>query len=141
MLPEKKMSAFESRWGFHSCDYETFKKLKKLHKHYWKAVRGLAAWFRWDRKQPQNRILTKRLKDASGRVTGREVIGPWEEPKYCTVFGQPTEKRDWLTIPEHLDDHGIIAAYLNARIPRKMEDVTPLAISAEEIDALYEKLK
>lgn len=132
---------FRSRWGYHCVDYATYRKLKELHKCYWKAVRGLAAWFRWNAKQPQNRIITERIKDDAGRVTGKRVLGPWEEPRYSQLFGQPTERRGWLTIPEHLTDHGIVSAFQQARKPRAREEVTAPVLSVERIDELYEKLK
>jgi len=132
---------FESKWGFHPVDYATFKKLKELHRNYWRAVCGLAAWFRWNAKQPQNRIITERIKDETGRVKGRRVIGPWSEPTYCPLFGQPAVKRGWLTIPEHLTDHGIVNAYQQARKPKPRTEVAAPVLSIERIDELYQKLK
>jgi hypothetical protein len=130
----------ESRWGFHPVDWQTFQKLKALHKHYWATVRGLAAWFRWHAKQPQNRVRTERIKDESGRVTGWSVLGPWEEPRFCPMFGKPESKRGWLRIPEHLDDRGILEAYRLARFPRAREEVQPLTLTASAIDALYREM-
>lgn len=130
-----------SRWGFHPVDHETFRKLKALHKHYWSTVRGLAAWFRWHAKQEQNRILTERIRDESGRVVGWRVLGPWEEPHYSRMFGAPPARRGWLKIPQHLDDHGIVAAYRHARVPQPRADVRPLALSNERIDELFTEMK
>lgn len=130
----------QSKWGYHPCSYETFLKLKALHKAYWQAVRGLAEWFRWDAKQPQNRVIKERIKDGVGRVTGWKIIGPKPEPKYCPIFGTPSYRRDYQTIPEHLNDHGILAAYQQARMPKKFEEVTPLKISEEKINELFDQL-
>ena len=138
---ESAFAVHESRWGFHSIDYQSFEKLRELHKSYWKAVRGLAAWFRWNAKQPQNRIITERIRDETGRVTGCRVIGPWTEPVYCPLFGQPEVKRGWLTIPEHLTDHSIVSAYQQARKPRSREEVPAPILSVDRIDELFRKLK
>ena len=46
---------FESRFGFHPCDYATFVKLKRVHKGYHEALRKVAAHRRWARKMPHNR--------------------------------------------------------------------------------------
>lgn len=40
----------QSRWGYHSCSYADFRKLKSLHKWYWQAVYDKARWERWARK-------------------------------------------------------------------------------------------
>lgn len=134
--------SFASKWGFHPCDYQTFSKLKALHRAYWEAVYGLGDWFRWNAKQPQNRVHRRKIKDAMGRVSGKETVGPWNEPTYCPIFGTPTHKNIWLTMPQHLKDHGIIADYQNARMPKASPDqVVPLNLSDERINELYDQLQ
>lgn len=49
------MTTFQSRWGFHPCTFETFRKLKRLHKAYWEGRRLLAKQRRWNAKLPDNR--------------------------------------------------------------------------------------
>jgi hypothetical protein len=44
-----------SRWGYHPCDYETFLKLRRVHKAYHEGLRLLARWRRWRAKMPHNR--------------------------------------------------------------------------------------
>lgn len=85
----------QSRWGYHPCDYATFAALKKLHARYMKAVTGFHSWKRWDRKQPQNRIERRTIRDADGRKVGREVVGPRAEPPLCPVFVEAVEKMVW----------------------------------------------
>lgn len=46
---------YQSKWGFHVLNREDFKKVKLLHKYYWIAKIAVAAYRRWERKQPQNR--------------------------------------------------------------------------------------
>jgi hypothetical protein len=136
----KKVEGYQSKWGFHACDYETFRKLKALHKAYWKAVYDLGKWFRWQAKMPHNRVLKQRIKDDSGRVIGWKELGPWPEPTYLPIFGCPSYRRDFMTVPQHLNDRGIVAAYQNARMPKSANEVVPLNISLEEIDTLYRAL-
>lgn len=135
---------FEGKFGFYPCDYETFKKLKELKKAYWQTVYKLGAWFRWNAKLPENRVRTRRTKDAVGRVSGREIVGPWEEPQFCPAFGKPAG-RHWnmkTTVPQHLSDHGILNAFEFARMPKKTaEEVTPLKISEDQINKLLEEVR
>src|SRR5713101_340936 len=36
---ERRTTMFQSRWGFHPCDYQTFRKLKFLNQAYLQAIR------------------------------------------------------------------------------------------------------
>jgi hypothetical protein len=46
---------YQSKWGYHPCNYPTFQKLKRLHKLFWQNQLAWKARLRWERKQPQNR--------------------------------------------------------------------------------------
>lgn len=46
---------FQSRWGYHPCNHETYLKLRRLHKAYWEGRRLLAKWRRWHAKKPHIR--------------------------------------------------------------------------------------
>jgi len=115
----------ESKWGFHPCSHEVYLKLKKLKKLYWETARAYAAWCRWDRKQPQNRF------------------GP--APKYNKLFvmegckPQAGPKDFRITIPDCLDDQGILAAFDHARMPVEKDSVRPLCLSEQKIDQLLEE--
>ena len=37
---------YQSRWGYHPCDYETYLKLRRLHRAFWEGRRLLAKWRR-----------------------------------------------------------------------------------------------
>lgn len=52
---KKKLGQFQSRFGYHPCDYPTFQRLKALYKTFWIHVRKAAAARRWTAKQPKNR--------------------------------------------------------------------------------------
>jgi len=60
----------QSKWGFHPCDRETFQKLKELNKLYIQALHQKAAYERWERKEPHNRIMRVKLRDGSGNTVG-----------------------------------------------------------------------
>lgn len=127
-------TTFESRWGHHPVSYETFRKLKTLHRRYYETVRAVARWVRWDRKTVNQ-------------------TGP--EPAYCPAFVD--EKGHWRSIvhkvgdqefkgmkwyPKTLNDRGIIEAYQAARTPAKTpEEVNPIKLSEEQIDRLYNEVE
>lgn len=150
-MRRRKMSeVFKSRWGYHPCSKEVDKKLRKLNGMYQKALSSAAAWERWNRKAPHNRILRKKIRDEQGRVCGRVAVLDDQgnsvelpEPKLCPVFCKKMVRKafDWVKL-EYYDrecvevvDHGIPAAARNARTPRlREEDVKPLGLTLEQID-------
>lgn len=142
---------FQSRWGFHPCDYATYRKLKLIHLVYQKAVRMAHAWQRWKRKDPQNRVVRRRIRNDRGQTVGYEPAIPLAEPAFCQVFSQKIlEKRQvdkagkffregFLDEKMITDDFGIAEDYRAARKPVKESEVRPLRLSVEAIDALYEQ--
>jgi hypothetical protein len=146
--------AFPSRWGWHSCDYATFLLLKKLHAAYWRALPQFATWQRWHRKQPQNRVLRRRIRDGQGYKIGVEVVGPWPEPTLSPVFctrrqvlthwdenGKPL-KEGRFREEVVFDDHGIPEKYRTARRPAASEEqVQPLGITQEELQILLRRIE
>lgn len=145
---------FQSRWGFHPCDYTTFRKLKFLHHAYLKAVRLAHAWQRWKRKDPLNRVIRRRIRNDKGQTIGYEPPVPILEPSICPIFSQKVlEKqhvdkkgqyfRDGFLEEKVVTDHlGIVADFAAARKPAKeVAEVRPLQVSVETIDALYEQAR
>jgi hypothetical protein len=138
---ENQMNAqvHQGRWGFHPCDYQTFRKLKELHKWYYEALCEWSNWCRWARKEPQNRVIRRKLKDSSGNPAGREIVGPRPEPSYCPYFHNNGQAKLWNP-PNEMN---IVAMYQNARRPK----VTPEEV--EQLDqarlvqlmALYDAIK
>lgn len=119
----KASQTYESRWGHHPVSYETFLKLKELHKWYHATLRHLGTWVRWDRKTVHKH-------------------GP--EPKYCPTFVIDkydwwyTENGDYKDYPKTRTSRGIVDAYHQARMPKATpEEVEALDISDEEIDRLH----
>jgi hypothetical protein len=141
--------AFQSRWGWHPCDYETFALLKRLHGLYWRALRQHATWQRWKRKMPQNRVLRRRVRDEQGRKVGVEVVGPWPEPPLPALFCTRREVltywgEDGKPLKEGrraeevvFDDLGIPEAYRAACRPAATrEEVPPWRRTAAEVRRL-----
>lgn len=127
---------FESRFGFHPCDKETFKMLKFLHKHWHITQRQLADLERWECKEPQNRVIREWLRDDQGRKYGSRVVGPRPEPQACPLLFT-TDK--WGRRRLHPT---ICQDYQNARTPRaSQEEVSRLTMSEEQISDLYNKVR
>jgi len=145
---------YQSRWGFHPCDYSTYRKLKFLHSVYQKAVRLAQAWKRWKRKDPHNRVMRRRLRNSKGQTISYEQPVPLAEPRICPIFSHKVlEKchvdkkgnvfRDGFMEEKVVtDDLGIAENYAAARRPGKvLSEVRPLRVSVEVIDALYEQAR
>ncbi len=122
---------FQSRWGFHPCDYATFRKLKFLRHLHQKALRMAHAWERWNRKDPHNRVLRRRIRNAKGQTLGYEPPGALPEPRICPVFSQKVLEKRYVDKKSDLfregfpmeiivtDDLGIAGALADARKPVK----------------------
>jgi len=148
------INVHKSKWGFHPCGYETFKKLKALQKLYQDALRRRAAWERWERKLPENRISRKKIRNSAGQVVGFMAPQPLTEPElnallekeeyktYQDRFGAYSSKqhvRERVVFRRFAED--ILSDYRNARFPVSSENqVQPLELSEEQIDALCKLL-
>src|SRR5262249_45094399 len=131
-----------SKWGFHPCDYQTYLLLKELNRLYEKAIRAYAAWRRWARKQPQNRVVRRWLRTAQGQRIGCEVVGPLLEPRLSRLFCTKTEvvqsgTGNRLGVRVAFDALGVPEAYRTARTPAaSAEAVKLLPWTADEIRRL-----
>ena len=121
------VESFKSKRGYHPCDYTTFQKLKAIKKWYYEWLHASAAWERWDRKEPQNRVIRRTIKDDKGNKIGREVVGKQPEPVVCPYF---RKIGTWF-----------LADFDNARMPREQADVVPLSHTIDQINQLYFKIK
>lgn len=119
-----EVEVFESRWGFHPCDYQTFRKLRFLKKCWFETQKAKADWERWVRKEPQNRVIRRWKRDENRRKIGHEVVGPRPEPKVCPYF-----------------DGSFLVDCEIARMPRDKGNVTPLRHTIEQINQQYYKVK
>jgi hypothetical protein len=145
---------FPSRWGFHPCDYQTYRKLRFLNQVCLQAIRLAHAWQRWHRKDPHNRVLRRRVRNAKGQTVGYEAPTPLPEPKICPLFSQKVfEKRHvdkrgnfftegFMEEKVITDDLGIPADYAAARKPvADPAAVPPLHLTAGELEELHRKAR
>jgi hypothetical protein len=142
------MNVFRSRWGYHPCDYETYLLLKKLNGCYEAALRAFAVWQRWARKEPQNRVQHRRVRNDKGQTIRTEVIGPLPEPRLSALFctkarvltheaGHGTREGWRVALNESLR---IAEVYRRARAPAATpEAVTALPWSVAEVRHLVEQ--
>jgi len=145
---------FQSRWGFHPCDYQTYRKLKFLNQVYLQAVRLAHAWARWKRKDPHNRVIRRRIRNEQGDVIGYEPSVPLPEPSICPVFAQKfVEKRHvdkkgnfsregFMAEKVVTDGHWIPAAYATARKPvAEPSEVQPFGYPLAKLEELCEQAR
>lgn len=145
---------FQSRWGFHPCDYQTYRRLKILNQVYQQAIRLAHAWARWERKAPHNRVLRRRIRNEKGQTIGYEPPIPLPEPSICSVFTQKifeivhvdkqgSFSREGFRVEKVItDDLGIPADYASARKPvPEPAEVQPLHHTVAELEELYEKAR
>ncbi len=147
-------SAVQSRWGFHPCEYTTYRKLKYLSLVQQRAVRMAHAWQRWKGKDPANRVSRRRLRNDRGQSIGYGPPTPLPEPRLCTVFAQKisekcfVDKKGTYFKDGFLDDKVVVTGqwiagdYAAARTPlAQAAAVRPLSHTIAEIDDLYEKAR
>ncbi|HZU39322.1 MAG TPA: hypothetical protein VFA18_25575 [Gemmataceae bacterium] len=145
---------FRSRWGFHPCDYATYRKLKLLNQVYLRAVRLAHAWARWKRKDPHNRVSRRRIRNNKGQTVGYGPPMPLPEPKVCPVFSQKVfekryvDKKGTVTREGFMEETVIMingwisVGYASARRPVAEPDkVQPLHHTAAEMEALYQEAR
>jgi hypothetical protein len=157
-LKEGSMSdiptVFRSRWGFHPCEYTTYRKLKLLNRVLERAVRLAHAWKRWSRKDPHNRVCRRRIRDAAGRTIGYGEPIPLAEPPLCPVFSRKVHERRFVDRKGHCrkeghleetvvtDDRQIASDYSTARRPAANPgSVRPLHCTVAQIDELYDQAR
>src|SRR4051812_29105994 len=107
--------------------------LKELNRLWFAARRQAAAWRRWHRKLPHNRVRRSRVRHADGRVIGYGPPVPVPEPAlaspFCRKVELPSGRADVV-----LKDSSIEAGYRLARRPRPTAaEVESLPLSEEQI--------
>src|SRR5262249_46788165 len=113
--------------------------LKELNKRLLRARKQKAAWERWARQMPDNRVRRPRLTEA-GRLIGYGPPEPMPEPALDPCFLRKA------TLPSGrcvvvLDDGGIEAAYRQARYPVPTpEELRHLLMDEKEVRRRYEAL-
>ncbi|MBT6053042.1 MAG: hypothetical protein HOG49_40085 [Candidatus Scalindua sp.] len=163
MTTMTETKVYQSKWGFHPCDLETYKKLRKLNQWFLKAQIKAAEWNRWARKDEHNRVIKKFVRNDQGQRIGCEIVCPKPEPTVDSPFlltersenqwklygGERTKQTYWecgttssYFFPTGLfvNSFGIDVDYHNAKKPVAEDAVTPLKNSVKEINDLYEKV-
>jgi hypothetical protein len=113
--------------------------LKELNQLVLKARHQAAAWRRWYRKLPHNRVRRRRIRDGSGPPVGYGPPEPFPEPQlppyFCSKVELPSGRLEVT-----LSAGGIEEAYCSARRPKPTaEEVTTLPITGEEVRRLFEQ--
>jgi hypothetical protein len=143
----------QGKYGWYPCDWATYRKLKALNIDYDKALHEKARWERWERKEPQNRVVRAKLKDSKGNVVGYAAAIPQTEPEITSIFlTKVVRKTQWKngkyykdgideTVVE-LTSLPIFEDYWKSRYPVAGEEgVSSLSMNLDLINELYNKLK
>ena len=154
-------NVIQGRYGFHPCDHATYLKRKLIHKVYWQAIFAMAAWHRWDRKEPQNRVERYEMVDGKKKRPARgyerlvpavpvpePALPPWvkkfDHKKVvkthvgdCKQYKGPIYEVVWHTIKLDPSVYSFVQDFQSARTPKIESQVTPLLNSPERIDAMY----
>ena len=126
---------FETKWGFVPYSYEDYLKLKELNRVFYKARTNAAQWNRWARKEPQNRVQRKWIRNEKGQKIGHEIVGPMSEPVVCDMF---SKKHRWFD--QYVTKNTVEVEYQNSHKPVSTEDeVTEAGFSSAEIDKLLKR--
>lgn len=142
----------QGKYGWYPCDWATYQKLKKLNMAYDKALHEKACWERWDRKEPQNRVVRNKLKDLAGRVVGYAAPTPLPEPELTSIFCKKVVRKVQFDKKGNYHKDGveetfvevekmsIYEDYRKARFPSTEDNVGSLSLKSELIDELHNKL-
>ena len=125
---------FETKWGFVPYSYEDYLKLKELNRIFYRARTNAAQWNRWARKEPQNRVQRKWIRNEQGQRIGHEIVGPMSEPAVCDLF---SKKHRWFD--QYVTDDVIEIEYRNSHRPVPEDEVPEKGFSSAEIDKLLKK--
>src|SRR5207237_1407884 len=94
---ESLMTTYQSRWGYHPCDYQMYLKLRRLHRAFWEGRQLVAKWNRWHAKRPENRTRPEPVVPAVYRaVCASPIVAEFHAARH----GVPTpDEVQPLTIP------------------------------------------
>lgn len=144
---------FKSKYGYHSCSLETYKKLKKLNAAIYEAERQMGKWARWHKKAPHNRVFRRKIRDEVGRVIGYEPPVPVDEPQLNMFIDKCQSETNWVNgvynkTPVKVDYLTLNVLYSNVRNDfhiakhpfEEADKVSKLILSEEKIEELYRRL-
>ena len=136
-MTTQNANVFETRFGFVPCDYEHYKKLRRLQYLYLLSRKADAAHERWSRKAPQNRVERRWIRNQQGQKVKRIAVGPLAQPKGGLEMFNKRYGTSWSspTLGEQ-----VVADYRNAKYPKSSAvEVGQVILSAEEIFKLLEQ--
>ena len=117
MITTTNANVYQSRFGFHPCTQEYWKKIKKV--RYYQHISNIqsARYQRWERKLPKNRVRWERITVGPGLSGTKWNPIPWAEPE---------------THPISFDK--LWAEYYKCLPQPDEAAVKPLSISEEQLD-------
>lgn len=150
-----KMEIYQSRWGYHSCSYHHYMKIKQVRSNFYAALQVQAQWERWNRKATWNRYRWYKIRNEKNQPIDRGIIERIEEPPRCPIFSRTTPASTnvfqyWKTAHmyrEHpdtqrttfVDDMGILAEFERAQPKERIIDVEPMKIPEDVLDKWLEE--
>jgi hypothetical protein len=113
--------------------------LKEINKRNQAALRRAAAWRRWARKLPHNRVSRPVLRNERGQRIGYGPATPIPEPPidpcFCRMVELPSGRVELAFAEKRIE-----AAYRLARHPKATEaEVVPLPLTEAEVLKLYQE--
>jgi hypothetical protein len=113
--------------------------LKELNKLWERSRRQAAAWQRWYRKLPHNRVRRERVRDEQGRPIGYGPPTALPEPELSAYFCRKVELPSGR-FEAVLSGGEVEAAYRLARQPRQTPaNVVPLPIAEDDVRKWFEE--
>ncbi len=131
----------QTRWGYVATDYETYQKLRRLQYLDLLSQKAAAARWRWDRKEPQNRIEHHWVRNAEGQKIHCIEGDPIPEPKcgYYRFMDSSDIKVEgrWSALTW---GEAIYEDYRSAKYPKATaEEVEPIRLTKEQIDEMLKE--
>lgn len=132
-----QVKTVQGKFGFYPCEWETYRKLKRLNFLSLEHRKVFKRHERWELKLPHNRIQRKWTRNEAGQKISCVPGEPITEPrKGCDELNGFVKEGMFGLIPIRkiiFDD------YRKARYPQaKAEFVVPLKLSEQKIDQLLE---
>lgn len=73
---------YQSKWGYHPCDYEGFKRLKRIQKAYWQGLHLIAKHKRWERKSEKHRFAEPECPEIYRCICASDIINVYNKARH-----------------------------------------------------------
>lgn len=120
-------SPCQSRWGFHTCDRETFLKLRYIARSFFQAQKDSAKWRRWNAK------TINKTGPAPYVNTAFVVLRRYEKKQSHGVIGGR-----WNPLPVSAGE--FLSLYQEARTPRRDQVSTLDSAKIDAINSMYARV-